>query len=276
MDQKTIQRLVALRQHHGYSQERLALELGVSRQAISNWERGETAPDTDNLIALAKLYGTGLDALLGLDNDRPTTSAEDGRDHGAVDEKSCTPKASADAAAAPAHPPTTRKHRIAFAAALLIALALIGVNVASIGAWLRFPDGAPSVPQHYEVFGEIVDAEPTYLGVQYVVRGGAIRGRETMTTKPVALSLLGEVTEDTATMDALYTVFVSNEDTQFLSERGKKIDNDFLSLKKGVSATFTLDVVSDTLPALAKADTVRIYDAVGTSLGYVPECNTTI
>lgn len=57
-------RLVELRRQHGYSQESLAFRLGVSRQAVSKWERAESSPDTDNLIALAKLYGVSLDELL--------------------------------------------------------------------------------------------------------------------------------------------------------------------------------------------------------------------
>lgn len=57
-------RLVALRREHGYSQEELAARLGVSRQAVSKWERAESSPDTDNLIALARLYGISLDAML--------------------------------------------------------------------------------------------------------------------------------------------------------------------------------------------------------------------
>ncbi len=58
-------RLAALRKAHGYSQEELADKIGVSRQAISKWERTESSPDTDNLIALANLYGVSLDELLG-------------------------------------------------------------------------------------------------------------------------------------------------------------------------------------------------------------------
>ena len=57
-------RLVELRQSLGLSQEALAASLGVSRQAVSKWERAEASPDTDNLIALANLYNISLDALL--------------------------------------------------------------------------------------------------------------------------------------------------------------------------------------------------------------------
>lgn len=64
MDITTANRLYELRKQHGYSQDELADKLNVSRQAISKWERSESSPDTDNLIALAKLYGVSLDELL--------------------------------------------------------------------------------------------------------------------------------------------------------------------------------------------------------------------
>ena len=63
-------RLVQLRKENGLSQEALAAKLGISRQAISKWERAEASPDTDNLIALAELYGMSLDALLNTANDQ--------------------------------------------------------------------------------------------------------------------------------------------------------------------------------------------------------------
>lgn len=65
MDITTANRLYELRKQHGYSQDELAEMLNVSRQTVSKWERSESSPDTDNLIALAKLYGISLDDLLG-------------------------------------------------------------------------------------------------------------------------------------------------------------------------------------------------------------------
>ncbi len=64
MDLAMAQRLVDRRKAAGLSQEALAAQLGVSRQAVSKWERSECSPDTDNLIALAALYGVSLDELL--------------------------------------------------------------------------------------------------------------------------------------------------------------------------------------------------------------------
>lgn len=67
MNVEIAERLAARRKLAGLSQEALAEKLGVSRQAVSKWERSESSPDTDNLIALAKLYGVSLDDLLYVD-----------------------------------------------------------------------------------------------------------------------------------------------------------------------------------------------------------------
>ncbi|HNX16540.1 MAG TPA: helix-turn-helix transcriptional regulator [Bacilli bacterium] len=65
-------RLVKLRKKNGYSQEELADRLGLSRQAVSKWERAEASPDTDNLICLAKLYNVSIDDLLKTEEDVET------------------------------------------------------------------------------------------------------------------------------------------------------------------------------------------------------------
>ena len=57
--------LADMRKRKGLSQEALAEKLGVSRQAVSKWERGESSPDTDTLIELSRLYGVSLDVLVG-------------------------------------------------------------------------------------------------------------------------------------------------------------------------------------------------------------------
>ncbi len=61
----TAKKLTVLRKHFSLSQEALAEKIGVSRQAISKWERGEASPDTDNLLMLSSLYSVSLDDLLG-------------------------------------------------------------------------------------------------------------------------------------------------------------------------------------------------------------------
>ena len=69
MNVEIAQRLAAMRREQGYSQEELAERLGLSRQAVSKWERAESSPDTGNLIALAKLYGVSIDDLLRIEDD---------------------------------------------------------------------------------------------------------------------------------------------------------------------------------------------------------------
>ncbi len=70
-------RLVNLRKSNNLSQEALAQKLGISRQAVSKWERAEASPDTDNLILLARLYGVSLDELLKTDDEIPRPYEEE-------------------------------------------------------------------------------------------------------------------------------------------------------------------------------------------------------
>ena len=58
------EKLKMLRASRGLSQEQLAAELNVSRQAVSKWESGASDPSTSNLLALAKLYGVSAEELL--------------------------------------------------------------------------------------------------------------------------------------------------------------------------------------------------------------------
>ena len=46
------------------TQEYVAEAVGVSRQAVSKWEKGLSSPSTANLLALAKLYGVSVEELL--------------------------------------------------------------------------------------------------------------------------------------------------------------------------------------------------------------------
>lgn len=57
-------KLKIARHTNGFSQEYVAKQLHISRQAVSNWENGKSYPDIDNLILLAKLYNTPISQLL--------------------------------------------------------------------------------------------------------------------------------------------------------------------------------------------------------------------
>ncbi len=56
--------LYYLRKREGVSQEELAEELGVSRQAVSKWETGDAYPETEKIIMLCDRYGVTMDALM--------------------------------------------------------------------------------------------------------------------------------------------------------------------------------------------------------------------
>lgn len=52
------------REAKGYTQEFVAESLGVSRQAVSKWEKGTTEPSTSNLFALAKLFDMPIEEFM--------------------------------------------------------------------------------------------------------------------------------------------------------------------------------------------------------------------
>ena len=58
------EKLQALRKAQGLSQEELAQRINVSRQALSKWESGASVPDTENVIALSRLFGVSTNYLL--------------------------------------------------------------------------------------------------------------------------------------------------------------------------------------------------------------------
>lgn len=60
--------LYELRRRASLSQEEFAEKLGVSRQAVSKWERGEAYPDTENLIVISEMFGVTIDELLRSEN----------------------------------------------------------------------------------------------------------------------------------------------------------------------------------------------------------------
>lgn len=66
-----------LRRGKGYTQEEVADLLGVSPQSVSKWERGDTYPDITLLPAIANMFKTSIDALVGMDkiNDTAARSA---------------------------------------------------------------------------------------------------------------------------------------------------------------------------------------------------------
>ena len=58
------EKLQTLRKQNGLSQEQLASQLNISRQAISKWELDSSLPDTENIIQLSNLFNVSIDYLL--------------------------------------------------------------------------------------------------------------------------------------------------------------------------------------------------------------------
>ena len=75
----TIGEKIALRRRSaGLSQEALAAQLGVSRQAVSRWETNESLPDTEKILQLCRIFGVSSDDLL---LDKPPEAAPPSNPH---------------------------------------------------------------------------------------------------------------------------------------------------------------------------------------------------
>ena len=61
------EKIFELRKKSGLSQEQLGERINVTRQTISNWELGETAPNPEQLKLISKELNVSIDELL--DND---------------------------------------------------------------------------------------------------------------------------------------------------------------------------------------------------------------
>lgn len=67
------EKIQELRKKQGISQDALAEQLEVSRQAVSKWERDEAVPETDKIIRLARLFGVTTDYLLTEEDPAPVS-----------------------------------------------------------------------------------------------------------------------------------------------------------------------------------------------------------
>jgi transcriptional regulator with XRE-family HTH domain len=54
------------REESHFTQEDLAGQVYVTRQAISSWEKGVTFPDIDNVVSLCEIFHCSLEELLCL------------------------------------------------------------------------------------------------------------------------------------------------------------------------------------------------------------------
>lgn len=70
------EKILYCRKKAGLSQEALAEKLGVSRQAISKWETGESVPELSKLVLLARAFDVTTDWLLSESEPEPETFPE--------------------------------------------------------------------------------------------------------------------------------------------------------------------------------------------------------
>lgn len=122
------ERIYNLRKKSGLSQEEFADKLGVSRQAVSKWETGQSVPDSEKAAAIGAFFGVSLDWLINGAEISPSAPAPAEVAPPAVPAEETVP-----AAVAPLAPPA--KKRAGWVKALIIAgiitLAAIGVSALS-------------------------------------------------------------------------------------------------------------------------------------------------
>ena len=71
------QRIITLRKELSMTQEQLAQELGITAQAVSKWETGQSYPDITLLPKLAEVFHVRVDELLGVAQQQDEESEED-------------------------------------------------------------------------------------------------------------------------------------------------------------------------------------------------------
>lgn len=72
------QRIQAARKAKGLTQEQLAEQIGVSRQAVSKWESGQSIPTLEKLTVLSSFFGVTTDFLLQGDMPHETAPEDKG------------------------------------------------------------------------------------------------------------------------------------------------------------------------------------------------------
>lgn len=138
------------------SQEELAEAVGVSRQAVSKWELGESTPELDKLLALARAFGVTADELLSNSDPQPAQTEPE-----------------PEAGQAPPPAGGQFDHAVGFLGRLIrrygwlagVYVAISGLGVTLVGALARF------------AFGQILRAPfPVVGGTQIIMNGQLVSG----------------------------------------------------------------------------------------------------
>ena len=61
-------RISKLRRRKQWTQARLGMELGVSRDAVTKWECGTSVPHVDNIIAMCGVFNVDANHILGVES----------------------------------------------------------------------------------------------------------------------------------------------------------------------------------------------------------------
>ena len=72
---KLTEKLFELRKEKGWSQEKLAEQINVSRQSISKWESGQVLPEIEKIIEISKIFQVTTDYLLLDENSEKDSTA---------------------------------------------------------------------------------------------------------------------------------------------------------------------------------------------------------
>lgn len=64
-EHKPMTALIAIRKKAAYSQDFVAEQIGVHKNTYARWERGESSPSVEDLVALADFFSCSVDAIIG-------------------------------------------------------------------------------------------------------------------------------------------------------------------------------------------------------------------
>lgn len=144
--------VVSLRKAQGLNQEALAERLGVTRQTVSNWERGLAEPLGENLVALSKLFGVPAETLVRsspqtaeqAEQPQPTEQVAQEPEQEEQKEETGRPEQAEQEAATESSQEVPVLHKKRFLRRLAVAGAGIGILVIGLYIGAKFsPNNAP-------------------------------------------------------------------------------------------------------------------------------------
>lgn len=77
-------KIMSLRKKAGWSQEELAVQLGVTRQSVSKWEGAQSMPDMDKVVQMSRLFGVTTDYLLKDELEEAAPAPAEEKDEGVL------------------------------------------------------------------------------------------------------------------------------------------------------------------------------------------------